>query len=152
MNFKTSFSKDTSEGTKFTTIIKDYNLIQKPSGELDLVECGEHDIQEEIDSYKDDCDINLLIAKFLNGDTTTGIGTPFNGTDLTDVDIDINTAFQKMNELKSNPLFDEFLRSDTKITNKNLAEKFTEFLKKKNKKPETKETEKETKKEEIKSE
>ncbi|QRV61871.1 putative VP3 [Microvirus sp.] len=150
MNFKTSFTKDASEGTKFTTIIKDYNLIQKPSGELDLVECGEHDIQEEIDSYKDDCDINLLIAKFLNGDTTTGIGTPFKGTDLTDIDIDINTAFQKMNELKSNPLFDEFLRSDTKITNKNLAEKFTEFLNKKNKKPET--TEKETKKEEVKSE
>lgn len=149
MTFKGSYTKDTSEGTKFTTIIKDYNLIQKPSGELDLVECGEHDIQEEIDSYKDDCDINLLIAKFLNGDTTTGIGTPFTGTDLTDIDIDINTAFQKMNELKSNPLFDEFLRSDTRITNKNLAEKFTEFLNKKNKKPET---EKETKKEEIKSE
>ena len=149
MNFKTSFTKDTSEGTKFSTIIKDFNLIQKPSGELDLVECGEHDIQEEIDSYKDDCDINLLIAKFLNGDTTTGIGTPFTGTDLTDIDIDINTAFQKMNELKSNPLFDEFLRSDTKITNKNLADKFTEFLNKKNKKTET---EKETKKEEVKSE
>nr|CAI9750916.1 virion structural protein [Microvirus sp.] len=149
MNFKTSFTKDTSEGTTFSTIIKDYNLIQKPSGELDLIECGEHDIQEEIDSYKEDCDINLLIAKYLNGDTTTGIGTPFNGTDLTDIDIDINTAFQKMNELKSNPLFDEFLRSDTKITNKNLAEKFTEFLNKKNKKPET--AEKETKKEEVKS-
>lgn len=149
MTFKGSYTKDTSEGTKFSTIIKDYNLIQKPNGELDLVECGEHDIQEEIDSYKDDCDINLLIAKFLNGDTTTGIGTPFTGTDLTDIDIDINTAFQKMNELKSNPLFDEFLRSDTKITNKNLADKFTEFLNKKNKKPET---EKETKKEEVKSE
>ena len=55
-----------------------------------------------------------------------------------------------MNELKSNPLFDEFLRSDTKITNKNLADKYTEFLNKKNKKAET--TEKETKTEEIKSE
>ena len=150
MTFKGSYTKNTNEGTKFTTVIKDYNLIQKPSGELDLVECGEHDIQEEIDSYKDDCDINLLIAKFLNGDTTTGIGTPFTGTDLTDIDTDINTAFQKMNELKSNPLFDEFLRSDTKITNKNLADKFTEFLNKKNKKTET--TEKETKTEEIKSE
>lgn len=150
MNFKTSFTKDTSEGTKFTTIIKDYNLIQKPSGELDLVECGEHDIQEEIDSYKDDCDINLLIAKYLNGDTTTGIGTPFTGTDMTDIDTDINTAFQKMNELKNNPLFDEFLRSDTKITNKNLADKFTKFLEEKNKKTEP--TEKETKKEEVKSE
>lgn len=150
MTFKGSYTKNTDEGTKFTTTIKDYNLIQKPSGELDLVECGEHDIQEEIDSYKDDCDINLLIAKFLNGDTTTGIGTPFKGTDLTDIDTDINTAFQKMNELKSNPLFDEFLRSDTKITNKNLADKFTEFLKEKNKKP--KEETKETKKEEIKSE
>lgn len=149
MTFKGSYTKDTNEGTKFTTIIKDYNLIQKPSGELDLVECGNHDIQEEIDSYKDDCDINLLIAKYLNGDTTTGIGTPFIGSDLTDIDTDINTAFQKMNELKSNPLFDEFLRSDTKITNKNLADKFTEFLSKKNKKPET---DKETKKEEVKSE
>lgn len=150
MTFKGSYTKNTDEGTKFTTTIKDYNLIQKPSGELDLVECGEHDIQEEIDSYKDDCDINLLIAKFLNGDTTTGIGTPFTGTDLTDIDTDINTAFQKMNELKSNPLFDEFLRSDTKITNKNLADKFTEFLKEKNKK--TKEPTEETKTEEIKSE
>lgn len=150
MTFKGSYTKNENEGTKFTTVIKDYNLIQKPSGELDLVECGEHDIQEEIDSYKDDCDINLLIAKFLNGDTTTGIGTPFTGTDLTDIDTDINTAFQKMNDLKSNPLFDEFLRSDTKITNKNLADKFTEFLNKKNKKTET--TEKETKTEEIKSE
>lgn len=150
MTFKGSYTKNTDEGTKFTTIIKDYNLIQKPSGELDLVECGEHDIQEEIDSYKDDCDINLLIAKFLNGDTTTGIGTPFTGTDLTDIDTDINTAFQKMNELKSNPLFDEFLRSDTKITNKNLADKFTKFLKEKNKKP--KEQTEETKTEEIKSE
>lgn len=150
MTFKGSYTKNTEEGTKFTTIIKDYNLIQKPSGELDLVECGKHDIQEEIDSYKDDCDINLLIAKFLNGDTTTGIGTPFKGTDLTDIDTDINTAFQKMNELKSNPLFDEFLRSDTKITNKNLANKFEEFLKEKNKK--TKEQTEETKTEEIKSE
>lgn len=150
MTFKGSYTKNTNEGTTFSTIIKDYNLIQKPSGELDLIECGEHDIQEEIDSYKDDCDINLLIAKYLNGDTTTGIGTPFNGTDLTDIDIDINTAFQKMNELKTNPLFDEFLRSDTKITNKNLANKFTEFLNEKNKKTET--TEKETKKEEKKSE
>lgn len=148
MTFKTSYTKNTNEGTKFTTIIKDYNLIQKPNGELDLVECGEHDIQEEIDSYKDDCDINLLIAKFLNGDTTTGIGTPFTGTDLTDIDTDINTAFQKMNELKSNPLFDEFLRSDTKITNKNLADKFTEFLNKKTKETKTEET----KTEEIKSE
>lgn len=145
MNFKTSFTKDTSEGTKFSTIIKDFNLIQKPSGELDLIECGEHDIQEEIDSYKDDCDINLLIAKYLNGDTTTGIGTPFTGIDMTEIDTDINTAFQKMNELNNNPLFDEFLRSDTKITNKNLAEKFTKFLEEKNKKTET--TEKETKKE-----
>lgn len=150
MTFKGSYTKNTDEGTKFTTTIKDYNLIQKPSGELDLVECGEHDIQEEIDSYKDDCDINLLIAKFLNGDTTTGIGTPFTGTDLTDIDTDLNTAFQKMNELKSNPLFDEFLRSDTKITNKNLADKFTEFLKEKNKKPKEQTEEKKT--EEIKSE
>lgn len=150
MTFKGSYTKNTDEGTKFTTTIKDYNLIQKPSGELDLVECGEHDIQEEIDSYKDDCDINLLIAKFLNGDTTTGIGTPFTGSDITDIDTDINTAFQKMNELKSNPLFDEFLRSDTKITNKNLANKFEEFLKEKNKK--TKEPTEETKTEEIKSE
>lgn len=150
MTFKGSYTKNTNEGTKFTTIIKDYNLIQKPNGELDLVECGEHDIQEEIDSYKDDCDINLLIAKFLNGDTTTGINTPFKGNDITDIDTDINTAFQKMNELKSNPLFDEFLRSDTKITNKNLANKFEEFLKEKNKK--TKEPTEETKTEEIKSE
>ena len=150
MTFKGSYTKNSDEGTKFTTVIKDYNLIQKPSGELDLVECGEHDIQEEIDSYKDDCDINLLIAKFLNGDTTTGIGTPFTGNDITDIDTDINTAFQKMNELKSNPLFDEFLRSDTKITNKNLAKKFTEFLEEKNK--QTKKPTEETKTEEIKSE
>ena len=150
MTFKGSYTKNTDEGTKFTTVIKDYNLIQKPSGELDLIECGEHDIQEEIDSYKDDCDINLLIAKFLNGDTTTGIGTPFTGNDITDIDTDINTAFQKMNELKNNPLFDEFLRSDTKITNKNLAKKFTEFLEEKNK--QTKKPTEETKTEEIKSE
>lgn len=147
MKFKTAYDKNENKGTVFTSIIKDYNLIQKEDGCLDLVECGEHDTKDEINSYKEDCDINLLIAKYLNGDTTTGIGTPFEGTDLTNIETDINTAYQKMEELKTNPLFDEFLRSDVKINNKNIYDKFTEFI---NNKAKAEKTKTEEKKEETK--
>ena len=150
MKFKTSFKKDETKGTEFSTIIKDYNLIETPTGEKKLIECGEHDIQEEINSYKDDCDINLLIAKYLNGDTNTGIGTPFTGSDITEIDNDLNSTYQKMEELKNNPVFDEFMKSDLKITNTNMFEKFNEFIKNKyDKMKETKAEEKE--KEEVKA-
>lgn len=146
MKFKTSFEKDKTKGSVFTSIMKDYNLIETPAGEKKLIECGEHDTQEEINSYKDDCDINLLIAKYLNGDTTTGIGTPFTGSDITEIDNDLNTTYQKMEELKNNPVFDEFMRSDLKITNTNMFEKFNEFIKNKyDKLKETKAEEKEKK-------
>lgn len=145
MKFKTSYTKNDFDGTEFSTVIKDYNLIETASGEKKLIECGEHDIQDELNSYKDDCDINLLIAKYLNGDTTTGIGTPYTGNDITEIDKDINSIYQEMENLKNNPIFDEFLRSDTKFDNKNMFTKFTEFLKKK-------ETPKETKTEEKKGE
>lgn len=141
--FKGSFDKIETKGSEFTTIIKDYNLIENSKGELDLIECGEHDIQEEINSYKDDCDINLLIEKYLKGDPNTGINTPFNTTDLTEIDIDLNTAYQKMNEANENPIINEFFEKTKGITNKNMMDKFNEFIKTKEpKKEEPKQEEK----------
>lgn len=148
MKFKGSFTKSEEKGTEFSSIIKDYILIELEDGTTTLKETGEHDIQPEIDSYKDDCDINMLIARYLNGDTTTGINTQFEGRDIRDIDIDINTAYQKMQELNSNPLFNEFKTSEQGITTKNMGEKFENFLQKKlTKKPEEK---KETKQEDTK--
>lgn len=38
-------------------------------GSIDLIESGKKDIQEEIQSYLESCDINVIISRVLNGES-----------------------------------------------------------------------------------
>lgn len=72
-NFDTKFSRSQAS-SKFvsnsgTSIVKDY-AYQVKDGVKKLVIVGEHDIQPEIDSYADSCDINVIVQRFLAGDET----------------------------------------------------------------------------------
>lgn len=51
------------------------------NGETVVHETGEVDFQKEIDSYRDDCDINVLVARFLAGDPDSKICTPIDYQD-----------------------------------------------------------------------
>lgn len=53
-------------GSKFVPVYE-YDVID---GIKTLIPVGEHDIQAEIDSYADQADINNIINRFLNGDTS----------------------------------------------------------------------------------
>ena len=42
----------------------------KSDGQIDLVQTGVEDLQQYIDSFKDSCDINLMVQRFIAGDET----------------------------------------------------------------------------------
>lgn len=67
-------SYDSVCGEEFITTYE-YDVVD---GIKMLVPTGEHDIQSQIDSYKDSQDINNIIARFLNGDTS--VINPVHGT------------------------------------------------------------------------
>lgn len=45
-----------------------YTPIVQEDGQIELKEVGKHSVYNEIQSYKDSCDINVLIERFKNGD------------------------------------------------------------------------------------
>lgn len=45
-----------------------FSPIVNPDGTITLKESGKQNLQEYIDSFASECDINVLIARFVNGD------------------------------------------------------------------------------------
>lgn len=45
-----------------------YKISYTETGSQDLVECGVVDVYEEIQSYKDSCDLKTIIERFMAGD------------------------------------------------------------------------------------
>lgn len=114
--------------------VKDlFKLIRKDNGELDLVKVGEKNIQKEIDSYRDDCDIYVQLARYLKGDTSTGIGTSFVGSDVTGMQVDLNTLHNSLSSLndslQSNSSLKEYLDTKPSFNNDSeLIEGYSKFM------------------------
>ena len=54
-------------GEQFRTV---YTPDVGKDGQIDLVPTGKEDIQQYIDSFKDSCDVNLMVQRFVAGDET----------------------------------------------------------------------------------
>lgn len=54
-----------NSGDKTRTL---YSPIVNDDGTISLVASGKEDIQSEIDSYREECDINVLLARYAAGD------------------------------------------------------------------------------------
>lgn len=50
-------------------IKKTFEPIVLDDGTIDLVESGKIDLQAEIDSYREECDLNVIIQRYANGET-----------------------------------------------------------------------------------
>lgn len=117
-----------------SSMVDDFKLIVVDSGAEVLVKTGSHDVQPEIDSYKDDVDIYTLVGRYMKGDLTA-IGDPSECTfaDTTAYDLDLNTLHSKygdlMTSLGKNDLWNEFraLKGQYK-DDKECLEAFTQFV------------------------
>lgn len=47
-----------------------YEPVLNDDGSIDLVAAGVENTDEEIQSYAESCDLNIILAKYLNGDTS----------------------------------------------------------------------------------
>lgn len=68
---------------------------RKTEGEETILEkVGETDIQEYIQSFADECDINRIVQRYANGDTAILQRVQGVFTDITGVPQDLTTAFE----------------------------------------------------------
>lgn len=70
MTFRTSLSRPTrviSHAGNPVQAVRSAKIDSK--GNMTLVKVGEHDLYAEIQSYKDSCDIHLILKRFAAGDT-----------------------------------------------------------------------------------
>lgn len=77
IEFKTQYDRERvpiSSGSRFS---KGYSAKIMEDGTLDLVESSIVDTYAKIQSYKDSCDIHLILERFVNGDETAlSVNTP----------------------------------------------------------------------------
>ena len=86
MKFPTQYTKDrgkfqTEVGDRFKTT---YQLSYDDNGSDILIETGKIDIYEEIQSYKDSCDIKVLLERYSNGDSSALNARPIFYGDVSD--------------------------------------------------------------------
>lgn len=62
-----------------------YKISYTETGSQDLVECGVVDVYEEIQSYKDSCDLKTIIERFMAGDVNALNRSPAFFADVADM-------------------------------------------------------------------
>lgn len=140
ISFKSSFDVDDISLDCSSTKSCDYKLCVNEKGHEYLSKVGEHDFQEEIDSYLPDTDINMLIARFVRGDTSA-IGDPSEMSfgDSTDFDVSLNELNDRLSSLgqsvASDKDFQVYLSTDPKVSSvDDLVDGYLKFVSKKKKK------------------
>lgn len=85
----------------------DYEMVDPNGSEFEIKRKEQpFDIQEHINSFRDSCDINLLIARFTNGDKTAiPIVDSDCFNDISELPQDIHTIHKQI--VDANTLFDE---------------------------------------------
>lgn len=138
IKFKTSFDVDDVSVDCSSTKKADYKLCSDDKGFDFLSKVGEHDFQEEIDSYLPDTDINMLLARFVRGDTSA-IGSPSDCSfgDSTEFDVSLNELNEKLaslgQSLASDKDFQEYLKTDPKGSIDDFVDGFEKFVSSKKK-------------------
>lgn len=138
LKFKTSFDIDDVKVDCSSTKVNEYKLCVDEKGHEFLTKVGEHDFQEEIDSYLPDTDINLLLARFMRGDTSA-IRSPFDCQygDNTDFDCSLNQINEKLNsacaDLLANKDYQEYIKTNPEGSFSNFIDGFSKFVQEKNK-------------------
>lgn len=69
--------------------------------EATLVKVGESDLQDYIQSFADECDVNRIVQRYANGDTTVLQRVQGMYTDVAGVPTDLTTAFETVNAARA---------------------------------------------------
>lgn len=86
-------------GSAFAPTYKLKYLTDKgPDGASELVIIGKVNVDEKIQSYRDSCDINILMQRFENGDATALNKTPSFYADLSDMPKNLAGYLQLMHD------------------------------------------------------
>ena len=66
-----------------------------------LAKIGESDLQDFIQSFADECDVNRIVQRYANGDTTVLQRVQGMYTDVVGVPTDLTTAFETVNAARA---------------------------------------------------
>lgn len=66
-----------------------------------LVKVGESDLQDYIESYADECDVNRIVQRYANGDTAVLQRVQGVYTDVAGVPTDLTTAFETVSAARA---------------------------------------------------
>lgn len=105
MDFKTQYDKHDRVYTKSGEFIKP-NLVPEIDkyGNVEIKSNGDIDLYAQIQSWRDECDINILMAKFTNGDKTALMQRAGAYLDLADIPDNFNDILNLTT--KAGALFD----------------------------------------------
>lgn len=77
MEFRTILDRQKIESNPGERFAPTYSMKFQEDGTKDLVETGKVDVYAKIQSYKDSCDINVILERFVNGDESVlNVNTP----------------------------------------------------------------------------
>lgn len=69
--------------------------------EATLIKVGESDLQDYIQSFADECDVNRIVQRYANGDTTVLQRVQGVYTDVAGVPTDLTTAFETVSAARA---------------------------------------------------
>ena len=84
-NFRTKYEPIKIQSEPGSAFAATYKLKYGEDGSADLVIIGKVNVDEKIQSYRDSCDIQVLLERFANGDVTALSKSPSFYADLSDM-------------------------------------------------------------------
>lgn len=70
MTFRTQFERKPVKSVSGDRFVITYKPQYTETGALDLVESGKIDVYEQIQSYRESCDLQVILQRFQNGDVS----------------------------------------------------------------------------------
>lgn len=70
MNFRTQFERKPVKSVSGDRFVVTYKPQYTETGALDLVESGKIDVYDQIQSYRESCDLQVILERFRNGDVS----------------------------------------------------------------------------------
>lgn len=95
-SFRTQYDRVQQVSNSGERLAPTYSPKIREDGVIDLVETGKVDLYEQIQSWRESCDIKAILQKYVNGDASAlSKGTPFFG-DFSDAPVSLADYYQRL--------------------------------------------------------